>query len=106
MVLLGESPHYGQDAVPCLIRHRRDISRCSSPRARALHAGADGVDARAAAAAGVDYRRTGPLVCPYDPCPVIIDDRLLVFDTGHLNATTVRALAPGLRLLLRGMVGQ
>jgi hypothetical protein len=101
VVLLGETPHFDTPAVPCLERHPRDISRCSTPRRWAVHGTWDAWEARIAAASGVEFVTTTSLVCPYDPCPVIIGDRLLVFDDGHLNATNGPALALGLRWRLR-----
>ena len=100
VVLIGETPHFRDSAVECLTRHQRDIGRCSTPRRKAIHAQWDTREARNAARVGAVYIRTTGLICPYDPCPVILGRRLLVFDTGHLNASSGPALARGLRRLL------
>ena len=96
IVLLGETPHFQVSAVECLARHMDDLGRCSTPRRRAVDGTWGSLEARSAALAGAIYVQTSSLVCPYDPCPVVTGNRLLVFDTGHLNASVAATLAPGL----------
>jgi hypothetical protein len=99
VVLLGDTPRFG-DPVGCLKRHRGDISACSRRRHVAVSEARVAVERRAAEAAGVRYRRTDHMTCPYDPCPVVLDRTLVAYDQGHLTVRFATSLWRGLRRLL------
>ncbi|MET0773090.1 MAG: SGNH hydrolase domain-containing protein [Candidatus Limnocylindrales bacterium] len=99
VVLLGDTPRFG-DPVGCLQRHRGDISACSRRRHVAVSEARVAVERRAAEAAGVRYRRTDHLACPYDPCPLVIDRTLVAYDQGHLTVRFATTLWRGLGRLL------
>jgi len=69
-------------------------------RAVAITAGRTENDAAAAAAAGVSYRSTVDLTCPYDPCPAVIERTLTSYDGGHMTNAYARSLWRGLARLL------
>jgi hypothetical protein len=99
VVLLADAPHNSQNVVSCLAAHPSDMSRCVTSRSLATSARVAHAERRAAARVGVPYLRTTPLVCPYDPCPVVIDRWLILSDRGHIVATYSRKLGPGMELL-------
>jgi hypothetical protein len=103
VVLIGDTPRQRMDVVACLRRHQDDISACVTASSRAVHEDHNAIDMEAANAAYVRYAPTAPVLCPYDPCPVVIDRWLIDFDNGHMNATYSRKLGPALeRLILPG----
>jgi hypothetical protein len=100
VVLLGDTSSFGTDPVGCLRRHRADISRCSIRRSVAVPEERVAIERAAAEAAGVRYRRTDPLSCQYDPCPLVMERTLVAYDHGHMTARFAATLAPGLARLL------
>jgi hypothetical protein len=99
VVLLGDTPRFGRP-VSCLRRHRNDLSVCSLRRSVAVSEARVAVEARAAEAAGVRYRRTDHLTCPYDPCPMVIERTLVAYDQGHLTYRFATSSWRGLAKLL------
>ena len=99
VVLLGDTSrwHRPQD---CIRRHRDDVSRCSIRRAQAVSVARIANDRAAAAAAGARYVPTVGMTCPYDPCPIVIDQMILAYDSGHLTNAFSRTLWRGLERLL------
>jgi hypothetical protein len=103
VVLLGDTSRFGGDPVGCLAANPDDISACSVRRRAAIHPERIRNDRAAAAAAGVLYRQTNHLSCPYDPCPVVIERTLVAHDGGHMTARYAATLWRGLdRLLPKG----
>lgn len=98
--LLGDTSEFGKDPVACLRRHRADISACSVRRAEAISEERVGIERAAAFAAGVRYRRTDHLSCPYDPCPVVIERVLVAYDESHMTMRYASGLWRGLGDLL------
>jgi hypothetical protein len=100
VVLLGDTSAFGDDPVRCLARHRADISACSVRRSLAVPDGRVAVERAAADAAGVRYRRTDGLSCPYDPCPVVIERTLVAYNHGHMTVRFATSVWRGLARLL------
>ena len=100
VLLLGDTPHWSRDIPSCLAAHPRDMSACEDRRSDAISALRTANDAAIAAEVGVSYRRTAHLICPYDPCPVVIDAFLLTGDYQHLSPPFVLSTARGLERLL------
>jgi hypothetical protein len=100
VLVLGDTPTLRPAGIACLAHHPGDLSRCSVLRARALPTHRDALEAATAARMGVSFAAAGPLVCPYDPCPAVIDHHLVLRDQGHLTATYSRVLSRGLERLL------
>jgi hypothetical protein len=95
VLVLGDTPRLAIDPIPCLKRSRT-ISRCETPRSRTILDGHDATERTTAEAAGASFATPRPLVCPYDPCPLVIGRMLVWRNRGHLTATISRALARGI----------
>lgn len=95
VLVLGDTPHLRSDPLRCL-RDVPFISRCATARSHAVRARHDQTERTAAEVAGQSFAATTPLVCPYDPCPLVIGRMLVWRNKGHLTATISRALAPGI----------
>jgi hypothetical protein len=100
VLVLGDTPRQRLNAVTCLGQHLDDMSRCVTYRSTAVHTRHDSLESLTATTAGVTFASTSAIVCPYDPCPVIIDRYLIDRDAGHLVATWSRHLGRALELLL------
>jgi hypothetical protein len=98
VILLGDTSRWDDPA--CLAAHLRDLSACSMRREAAINPDRMANDKAAATAAGVSYRRTVDLTCPYDPCPAVIDRTLLSYDGGHMTNAFARSIWKGLARLL------
>jgi len=92
VLLLGDVYPWGaQGAVlACLRRNTRDISACQKSRSSPTSSwvrSRDKVEARAARAAGARFHTTRNILCPYDPCALVVDGILVTRDGGHISAT-------------------
>ena len=100
VILLGDTPQWDQDIPSCLRVHSRNMAVCETRMSHAISAVRTTNDRTAAAEAGVTFRTTAHLVCPYDPCPVVIDRFLLTGDDDHLTPPFVASLSRGIERLL------
>jgi hypothetical protein len=97
VLMLGDVYPWGpQGAVlKCLRAHPRNIAACqrtrSAPSASWVRR-RDKVQAAAARDANARFRSTRNVVCPYDPCSLIVDRMLVTRDGGHLSATYSREI--------------
>ncbi|MET0772138.1 MAG: SGNH hydrolase domain-containing protein [Candidatus Limnocylindrales bacterium] len=96
VIVLGDVSRFGEDPVGCLRRHRADLSKCSIRRSVAANRQRFAAERAAARAAGVAYRDTWRLTCPYDPCPLVIDRVRVARDTGHITSAFARRVWRGL----------
>jgi hypothetical protein len=103
VLYLDEVPHQ-KDIRTCLPAHKADPSRCESRRADAMAPAWKAIDTQATIAVGVPEAPTFGLICPYDPCPLVVDHHLVYRDDTHLTATYSRVLAPGLAQLIDARV--
>ena len=99
VILLGDTSRLN-DPPRCLAAHPGSLSVCSLRRQTAIAPFRIANDEAAATAAGVSYRRTVDLTCPYDPCPAVIDRTLLTYDGGHMTNAFARSIWRGLARLL------
>jgi hypothetical protein len=83
--------------VPRCLARARYLSRCTTRRSRALDPDHDRAERDATLAEGGMFVSLNEQVCPYDPCPVVVNELLIWRDWGHLTATYARQLAPSLR---------
>jgi hypothetical protein len=95
--MLGDVYPWGaQGAVlQCLRRHTRNIASCQMTRSSSNAAFVrrrDRVQQAAANAANARFRPTRTILCPYDPCALIVDRILVTRDGGHLSATYSREI--------------
>jgi hypothetical protein len=103
-IVLTDTPHFDTDVPVCLRKHLNRISACVTTRSNAidqLH-----LDAEKAAAAdkGATFANLNDVVCPYDPCPVIIGHFEMWRNASHLTATYARQLAPSVGAMISGVL--
>jgi hypothetical protein len=101
VALLGDSPRSTVDPPVCLSAHLDDSVDCATPLSKAVDRSWMAAEQSVAAAAGVRYVDSTPLVCPSDPCPVVIGRVLVYRDQDHLTATYSAILARRLGLALQ-----
>jgi hypothetical protein len=94
MLVLGDVPTPSRHVPSCLARNPRDISACQRSRAKSSVALRDLAEQAAANQHGAVFRSPAAVVCPYDPCPLVVGRVLLWRDRSHLTATFARQLAP------------
>ncbi|MFN8623696.1 MAG: SGNH hydrolase domain-containing protein [Chloroflexota bacterium] len=99
VVVLGEVVHPRVDVPECLGTHPL-MSGCVTRRAVGMHPGWAGAERAAVAAAGMTWDTLNPLVCPYDPCPVVTDGILMWRDSSHITRTFSFSLWPSAEALV------
>jgi hypothetical protein len=100
VVLLGDTPQWSRMVPACLRGHLTNMSRCTDRMSRAISRTRTANDRSAAADAGVPFKATAALICPYDPCPVIIDRFLITRDDDHITPQFSVSVSRGLERLL------
>jgi hypothetical protein len=101
-LVLSDTPRSKVDGPICLSAHLKDPEECATPKREAIDQENVRAEARATRAAGADFLRTSPWICPRDPCPMIAWDLLIMRDVYHLTATFAEFLVPQLeRALVR-----
>ncbi len=96
VAILVDTPYAGRDIPACLSEHPSNVEACGIPHSVAFtdHLGAlETVAAKASGAARLDLTKR---ICIGDPCSVVVNDRIVFRDIGHLTATFARSLAPAL----------
>ncbi|HEX2755749.1 MAG TPA: acyltransferase family protein [Candidatus Limnocylindrales bacterium] len=96
VAIIVDTPYAGRDVPACLSANLADVEACAIPQAVAFtdHLGA--LEKAAAKAAGADRIDLTQHICIGTPCPVVVNDRIVYRDIGHLTATFARSLAPAL----------
>ena len=105
LLVLGDAPNPGRPVASCLARHSADMSACQRSRARSSGSLRDAAERAAAEANGAMFRSPAGVVCPYDPCPLVVGKVLLWRDRSHLTATFTRQLAPFIRRVVQAGLG-
>jgi hypothetical protein len=100
VVVLADTPLMRRNPVSCLEDSPGDMSACQTPRSAALGDPLDTGERETAEAAGAVFESLSDLVCPYDPCPVVIGDVLLWRNADHITATFAESLAPAMGALV------
>jgi len=103
VVLLGDVFEWGKGAIACLKANKDHVSRCErrqhGPDSRRGLV-KDRIGREAAAIAGAQFRSTRRISCPYDPCPLIVENYLVTRDGGHLTSIYAPLLSRALEKLL------
>jgi len=103
-VVLADTPRMSRNPVSCLEASPADMSACVTPRRAALGSAMagqlDDAERHTAEAAEAAFRSLNDVVCPYDPCPVVIGNTLLWRNADHITATFATQLAPSMRDLV------
>lgn len=105
VVVLADTPRLKTEPAPCLAERGVAISACVTSRERAMLVAHDDAERAAAEANGAWFTDLHEEVCPYDPCPVVIEDILMWRDQSHVTATYARELAPSLEALVEHALG-
>jgi hypothetical protein len=95
-VILVDTPSSRFDVPYCLSKNRSDIRACETSRSRALGPSPGVVESTAASELGATLIDMTPLMCPGDPCPVVIDRIIVYRDSHHMTATFVLSLQASL----------
>jgi hypothetical protein len=90
--IIVDTPISMYNVPSCLSSHRSDVRPCETPRSRALGSSPGIVETTAAAALGATLIDVTPLMCPGDPCPVVIDGMIVYRDNQHMTATFAGSL--------------
>jgi hypothetical protein len=106
VLVLGDTPGNHADPPACLARHLTRISACVTGRRKALRASHDRTERSAASTTGATFASLSRQICPYDPCPVIVNELLIWRDRSHLTATYSRQLAPSMVALIRKVLAR
>jgi hypothetical protein len=96
VALIVDTPEAGRDVPSCLAHHVADIRVCAIPRAVAMSGSLGAIEQSAAKATGAGLLDLTDRICRADPCPVVVDNRIVFRDTRHLTATFARWLAADL----------
>jgi peptidoglycan/LPS O-acetylase OafA/YrhL len=96
VAILVDTPYAGRDVPACLSEHPSNVEACAIPRSVAFSDHLGGLESIAAKAAGATRIDLTKRICIGDPCSVVVNDRIVFRDIGHLTATFARSLAPAL----------
>jgi peptidoglycan/LPS O-acetylase OafA/YrhL len=96
VAILVDTPYGGRDVPACLSEHLTHVEACAIPHAIAFTDHLGGLETLAAKASGAARIDLTKRICIGDPCAVVINDRIVYRDIGHLTATFARSLAPAL----------
>ncbi len=96
IALVVDTPRSIYDVPACLSAHLADTRPCRTPRSRAFLRDQGRAETAAAAETGAALVDVNALVCPGDPCAVVLDRMILYRDHHHLTATFSASLAEAL----------
>ena len=105
VALIVDTPEAGHDVPSCLARHASDVRACAIPRPTAISGGLGKLERAAASATGAGLIDLTARICRGDPCPVVVDGRIVFRDSRHLTATFSRWLAGDLDRSIAPLLG-
>jgi peptidoglycan/LPS O-acetylase OafA/YrhL len=94
--IIVDTPGSRYDVPVCISRHVADVRPCETGRSVAFGASPGVVESVAAHISGATLIDLGTRVCPWDPCPVVLDGMIVYRDSHHLTATFAASLRPEL----------
>ena len=103
-VVRTDIPRFQKDIPACLSAHLDRISACVLARSMAIDQSHIDAETAAAADTGATLANLNGVVCPYDPCPVIVGHFEMWRDGAHLTATYARQLAPSVGAMVSGVL--
>jgi hypothetical protein len=103
-IVLADTPRFGKDVPLCLSKHPNRISACVTPRSHAIDQLHVDAEKQAAADKGATFANLNDVVCPYDPCPVIVGHFVMWRNGSHLTATYAKQLSPSVHAMLSRVV--
>jgi hypothetical protein len=100
-LVIADTVRFDWEPVSCLMRNRQDIGRCETTREEGLSPLHNAAEIAAAKAEHAEFVDLGGLVCPYDPCPVVMGDLMMWRDHHHLTATFSRSVWRGVETAIK-----
>jgi hypothetical protein len=91
-LVIGDTVRMQRNPPGCLKRHGDSMVRCETARAKAWSHHHDRVEKSVTRADHATFVSLNRLVCPYDPCPVVMGDVMMWRNDSHLTATFARSL--------------
>jgi hypothetical protein len=104
-VLLADTRRNRVVVPSCLKSHLSDIAACETASDQGVSGHHNSIERQVALAHGAHFENLNPLLCSYDPCPIIAGNVLMWRDDAHLTATFSALLAPSLRDLVQRELG-
>ncbi|MEX1294884.1 MAG: SGNH hydrolase domain-containing protein [Candidatus Limnocylindrales bacterium] len=104
VIVLADVPRNRTDPVPCLKRHRKDMSACVTAREPFGLRTVEKAIRDATHQQGQHFLTLNDKLCPYSPCPVVQGDTLIWRDKKHITGTIARRLTPSFKSLLYDVV--
>ena len=101
--IIVDTPYAGIDVPACLSAHPSNIDACAIPRWMAFSANLGAIEAVAAKSSGAGLIDLTRRICVGKPCSVVVNDRIVFRDFGHLTATFSRSLAPALDAAIKAL---
>ena len=105
VALIVDTPEAGHDVPSCLARHASDVRACAIPRSTAVSGSLGRLERAAASATDAGLVDLTARTCRGDPCPVVVDGRIVFRDSRHLTATFSRWLASDLDRAIAAVLG-
>ncbi len=96
LAIIVDTPQSKYDVPACISDHRQDVRRCETKRDGAFNWRYLKLERAAAKATGGTIVDLSDRICPWDSCPVVLDDMIVYRDSHHLSATFARSLAPAM----------
>ena len=94
-VIMGDTPQTNGKRIPsCLAANKRNITRCTNTRAKAVYDERLAMLAKAAKDIGAVWVDVSNWICGPKVCPVVIGDRVVYRDDHHLTDAFARYRAP------------
>ncbi len=90
--IIVDTPSSVYNVPACISRHVADVRPCETDRRRAFGANPGVVERTAAEATGSALIDLSPRICPWDPCPVVLNGMIIFRDSHHLTKTFVMSL--------------
>ncbi len=103
--ILVDTPESRYEVPACIAGHLSDVRACEEPRASALTWRYLRLEQAAAAGLGGTVVDLTDRICPYDPCPVVLDGMIVYRDGLHMTATFSASLAGPLAAALPDLGG-
>ena len=92
-IIISDVPITGPDPIGCLTAHPKSSLACALPVDQAIDQGWLETERKVSKDSGTPLIEPQLWVCPSDPCPVIVDNKLLYLDSGHMTATFSKTLS-------------
>ncbi len=93
-VIFVDTPRSRYNVPYCLSRHRDDIRECETRRGKAFGKNPGIVERTAAELLGATLIDVTPVMCPGNPCPVVLNGIIVYRDSHHMTATFAASLGP------------